>query len=96
MSMKYHSKNNREEKYSQRSTNRRGGFFRKRECIYCTEKIEVDYKDVDHLRRLLTERGKILPKAKTRTCSKHQRGVTVAVKRARFMALIPYTVKVED
>ncbi len=64
---------------------------RKKVCAYCAEKIEhIDYKDTLKLRRNLSERSKILPRRVTGTCAKHQRQVTIAVKRARHVALIPY------
>jgi small subunit ribosomal protein S18 len=56
------------------------------------DKIDhVDYKDVGRLRRYLTDRGKIEPRRKTGTCAKHQRRLTVALKRARHVALLPFT-----
>lgn len=65
---------------------------RKRVCSFCVDKIEqVDYKDVGKLRRYITERGKILPRRISGNCAKHQRQVTVAIKRARMIALLPYT-----
>ena len=70
---------------------RRGGMRRKKVCQICADKTEViDYKDVEKLRKYVTERGKILPKRITGTCSIHQRAVTTAVKRARIVALLPY------
>lgn len=70
---------------------RRGGMRRKKVCQFCADKTEViDYKDVEKLRKYVTERGKILPKRITGTCSIHQRAVTTAVKRARIVALLPY------
>lgn len=64
---------------------------RKKVCNFCEEKVEyIDYKDVNKLRRYITEKGKIVPRRQTGTCAKHQRELTVAIKRARFMALIPY------
>ncbi|NLY55370.1 MAG: 30S ribosomal protein S18 [Firmicutes bacterium] len=67
---------------------------RKRVCSFCTDKIEhIDYKDVSRLRRYLTERGKILPRRISGNCAKHQRQMTVAIKRARQVALLPYTVE---
>ena len=70
---------------------RRGGMRRKKVCQFCADKTEViDYKDVEKLRKYVTERGKILPKRITSTCSIHQRAVTTAVKRARIVALLPY------
>ncbi|MGI6736887.1 MAG: 30S ribosomal protein S18 [Anaerovoracaceae bacterium] len=71
---------------------RRGGFRRRKVCQFCTEKgAVIDYKDVDTLKKYVTERGKILPRRITGTCAKHQRAVTTAVKRARVVALLPYT-----
>ncbi|MEA4922348.1 MAG: 30S ribosomal protein S18 [Eubacteriaceae bacterium] len=71
---------------------RRGGFRKKKVCQFCTDKTAtIDYKDVDTLKKYVTERGKILPKRVTGTCAKHQRAVTTAVKRARVVALLPYT-----
>ncbi|MGI6721009.1 MAG: 30S ribosomal protein S18 [Anaerovoracaceae bacterium] len=70
---------------------RRGGFRRRKVCQFCADKTaDIDYKDVDTLKRFVTERGKILPKRITGTCAKHQRAVTTAVKRARVVALLPY------
>jgi len=72
---------------------RRGGGFRKKKvCQFCADKSEtIDYKDVDKLKKYVTERGKILPKRITGTCAMHQREVTRAIKRARIVALLPYT-----
>ena len=70
---------------------RRGGMRRKKECQFSADKTErIDYKDVEKLRKYVTERGKILPKRITGTCAMHQRAVTTAVKRARIVALLPY------
>lgn len=64
---------------------------RKKVCAFCAEKIDhIDYKDTLKLRRNLSERSKILPRRVTGTCAKHQRQLTIAVKRARHVALIPY------
>lgn len=64
---------------------------RRKVCAFCADKIEhIDYKDTLRLRRNLSERSKILPRRVTGTCAKHQRQLTVAVKRARHVALIPY------
>ena len=71
---------------------RRGGMRRKKVCQFCADKTEtIDYKDVDKLKKYVTERGKILPKRITGTCAIHQREVTRAIKRARIVALLPYT-----
>ena len=64
---------------------------RKKVCVFCADKNNIiDYKDVNKLRRYISERGKILPRRITGNCAKHQRALTVAVKRARHVALIPY------
>jgi small subunit ribosomal protein S18 len=61
-------------------------------CQFCVDKIkEVDYKDLGRLRRFLSERGKIEPRRKTGTCAAHQRSLNVALKRARHLALLPFT-----
>ena len=65
---------------------------RKKVCVFCGDKnAEIDYKDVNKLKRYVSERGKILPRRITGNCAKHQRALTVAVKRARHIALMPYT-----
>ncbi|MCD6155496.1 MAG: 30S ribosomal protein S18 [Candidatus Atribacteria bacterium] len=71
-------------------------FFRRKKkkgCVFCIERIEVSYKDVDRLQRFLSERGKIIPKRVTGNCAKHQRMLARAIKRARELALLPYTVE---
>ena len=67
---------------------------RKKVCAFCSDKEHdyIDYKDVAKLKRYMSERGKILPRRITGTCAKHQRALTVAVKRARHVALLPYSV----
>ena len=66
---------------------------RKKVCIFCGEKAQkIDYKDVSTLRKFISERGKILPRRITGTCAKHQRAITTAIKRARHIALMPYSV----
>ena len=68
-----------------------GGMRRKKVCQFCADKnAYIDYKDTDLLRRFITERGKLLPRRVTGTCSIHQRDITTAVKRARIVALLPY------
>jgi small subunit ribosomal protein S18 len=60
-------------------------------CRFCTDKVDhIDYKELDRLFRYITERGKIIPSRLTGTCAKHQRRLAVAIKRARYMALLPY------
>lgn len=70
---------------------RRGGFRRKRVCKFRTEKIDyIDYKDARLLAQFVPERGKIQPRRLTGTSAKYQRKLQVAIKRARFLALLPY------
>ena len=70
----------------------RGRKARKKVCGFCVDKVEtIDYKDTARLRRYMSERGKILPRRVTGTCARHQRELTVAIKRARHLALLPYT-----
>ncbi|MBP7254345.1 MAG: 30S ribosomal protein S18 [Negativicutes bacterium] len=70
----------------------RGRKPKKKVCSFCVDKVEaIDYKDVPKLRRYVTERGKILPRRISGNCAKHQRQVTVAIKRARNIALLPFT-----
>ena len=64
---------------------------RRKVCNFCVEKAQsIDYKDVEKLKKYLTESGKILPRRMTGVCARHQRELAVAIKRARQMALIPY------
>jgi small subunit ribosomal protein S18 len=75
-------------------TGGRGRDFRSRRkvCAFCVDHVrEIDYKEVGKLRRYLSDRAKIEPRRKTGTCAKHQRLLTVALKNARHMALLPYT-----
>lgn len=73
---------------------RGGGRRRKKVCVFCGEKNgTIDYKDVNKLKRYVSERGKILPRRITGNCAKHQRALTVAIKRARHIALMPYTME---
>ena len=68
-----------------------GNRKRKKQCVFCTDKIDyIDYKDVARLRKCVSERAKILPRRITGTCAKHQRQLTVSIKRARHIALLPY------
>lgn len=72
----------------------RGKKPRKKVCAFCVEKVEsIDYKDIGRLRKFITERGKILPRRISGNCAKHQRQVTVAIKRARNIALLPFTME---
>ena len=70
----------------------RGRRPRRKVCSFCVDKVDhIDYKDVAKLRRFVTERGKILPRRISGNCAKHQRQVMVAIKRARNIALLPFT-----
>jgi small subunit ribosomal protein S18 len=72
---------------------RRGGIRRRKKvCVFCGKDSVIDYKDTAKLKRYVSERGKILPRRITGNCAKHQRALTVAVKRARHIALMPYTI----
>lgn len=65
---------------------------RRKVCQFCVDKVEeIDYKDVAKLRRYTTEKGKIISRRQLGTCAKHQRALTTAIKRARYMALLPYS-----
>lgn len=65
---------------------------RKRVCSFCVDKVEkIDYKDINKLKKYITERGKILPRRISGNCAKHQRELTRAIKRARQIALLPYS-----
>ena len=65
---------------------------RKKVCAFCVDKVEsIDYKDTQKLRKFTSDRAKILPRRVTGTCAKHQRELTVAIKRARHLALLPYS-----
>lgn len=69
------------------------GRRKKRVCIFCAEKQDIiDYKDLGKLKRYISERGKILPRRITGTCARHQRTLTVAIKKSRHVALLPYVI----
>lgn len=71
---------------------RRGGGRRRRVCRFCVDStIKIDYKDPQGIRYFITERGKIVPRRISGNCAKHQRQVCLAVKRARNIALMPFT-----
>ncbi len=72
-----------------RRPNKKG---RRKVCAFCVDKVEcIDYKDVNKLNKFTSDRAKILPRRVTGTCAKHQRELTTAIKRARQIALLPYT-----
>lgn len=81
---------NRSDNQGRRTFGRR----RRKICVFCADKNfkGIDYKDVNKLKRYVSERGKILPRRITGNCAKHQRALTVAVKRSRHIALMPYSV----
>ena len=86
----------REERGERRERGSRGGNRnhrgRRRVCSFCVDKIDhIDYKDTRRLSKYVTERGKILPRRISGTCAKHQRALTEAIKKARVVALLPYT-----
>ena len=65
---------------------------RKKPCAFCVERnLVIDYKEASKLRRFISDKAKILPRRVTGTCAKHQRALTMAIKRARYLAFIPYT-----
>lgn len=71
--------------------NRGGRKGRRKVCSFCVDKLtHIDYKDVPRLRRYLSERGKIIPRRVTGTCAHHQRQLTLAIKRARHIAFLPF------
>ncbi len=78
---------------SQERRGRPGGRFqRRRICAFCADKIEkIDYKDINLLRRYVSDQGQIESRRRTGTCARHQRRLTTAIKRARNIALLPYT-----
>ena len=79
------------EKERTERNDRRNKKSRKKVCAFCMDKIEnIDYKDVPRLKRYLSDRAKIIPRRVTGTCARHQRQLTVAVKRARHVAFLPY------
>ncbi|MCM1100418.1 MAG: 30S ribosomal protein S18 [Clostridium sp.] len=72
-------------------TRRKGGVRRRKKvCVFCGKDNVIDYKDTAKLRKYISERGKILPRRITGNCAKHQRALTVAIKRARHLAMMPY------
>jgi small subunit ribosomal protein S18 len=76
------------------NTRRRGKprfFTRRRVCAFCVEHVsDIDYKDVSRIRRYLSERARMEPRRKTGNCARHQRALTLAIKRARHLALLPF------
>ena len=84
-----------DKKRDSRFPQREGGgrFFQKKTCRFCSERSNVlDYKDIERVKRFLTEKGKIMPRRITGNCSKHQRWLAGAIKRARHTALIAFQI----
>jgi len=82
-----------ENKTADPAMKRKGGMRRRKKvCAFCGKDNVIDYKDTAKLKRYVSESGKILPRRITGTCAKHQRALTAAIKRARHVALMPYTV----
>ena len=78
---------------TEKRDNRNNRRMRKKVYNFCVDKTleNIDYKDAGKLRRFISERAKILPRRVTGTCARHQRELTTAIKRARYLALLPYT-----
>ena len=78
---------------TEKRDNRNNRKMRRKVCNFCVDKTlkSIDYKDAAKLRRFISERAKILPRRVTGTCARHQRELTTAIKRARYLALLPYT-----
>ena len=85
-------KQNRKMKYNDEDYNPKFKKIRKKVCPLCGDKnFVLDYKNADQLRKFINDKGKILPRRATGACAKHQRDITIAVKRARQIAILPYT-----
>jgi small subunit ribosomal protein S18 len=75
-----------------RKQKRKGGFVRRKVCRFCADSsLEIDYKDAKALRLFITEVGKMIPRRISGNCAKHQRKLAIAIKRARHIALLPYS-----
>ena len=89
---KQNTKNNRRRNGSDDDFNPRFRKVRKKVCVMCANKdFVLDYKNADQLKKFINEKGKILPRRATGACAKHQRDITQAIKRARHIAVLPYT-----
>lgn len=76
-----------------RPGNPRRTYYKRKTCRFCEDKgIKIDYKNSNMLQNFITERGKMLPRRITGTCSRHQRELSIEIKRARIMALLPFSV----
>lgn len=81
---------NKAERSGDAPARRRAPHRRKKVCVFCGKDNVIDYKDVNKLKRYISERGKILPRRITGNCAKHQRALTVEIKKARHIAIMPY------
>lgn len=91
-----HKKWNKSDRDSGRSERRKYMYKpqKKKYCRFCKDRtLTIDYKNISLLRSFLTERAKIIPRRNSGNCAKHQRQLTIAIKRARYLALVPYTVR---
>lgn len=89
---KQNARNNRRRNGSDDDFNPRFRKVRKKVCVMCANKdFVLDYKNADQLKKFINEKGKILPRRATGACAKHQRDITQAIKRARHIAVLPYT-----
>lgn len=78
-------------KKARRALKKRGGFLRKKVCRFCADaRLAIDYKDPKGLRYFITETGKLIPQRISGNCARHQRQITLAIKRSRQLALMPY------
>jgi len=75
---------------------RKRRYTKPKQCSFCKENRSPDYKEVDTLKNFISPRGRILSRAKTGICAKHQRKLARAIKRARFLALLPFVAKVKE
>ena len=89
---KQNNRNNRRKNNGDEDFNPKFRKMRKKVCVMCANKdFVLDYKNADQLKKFVNEKGKILPRRATGACAKHQRDITQAIKRARAIALLPYT-----
>ena len=90
---KQNKRNNNKNNYDD-DFNPRARKVRKKVCVLCSDKnFELDYKNPEQLRKFINDKGKILPRRSTGACAEHQRDITIAIKRARHIALLPYASK---
>ena len=94
MSFELHDRHDRHERHDRdERPERPERIIRKKRCKFCVEHMDkIDYKDTERIRKNLTERGKIIPRRITGNCAYHQRQLATAVKRARYIALMPFII----